>query len=1028
MSQYLWRYYLEDDLDSFGQLLLAATFAGGNTRAATTGSTASAITGSPGRALASSPNLRNKSKGGRSSGGVVLTRADLNSKDSHGLTLLHYLASSSAANAAGFALSLLKAPMLDLYVQDQENGWTPLHRALYFGNITVARALMARDIEDSVTTNAGTHAGGLIKIKDKEGNSPFDLYGMTIASRTLQHGLDSSTLSAFSARQHDTESSDGSVEEDEFGRPVHAMIHPATALDGDELYLFGSNKNYNLGFGSQDDRHFPERPVIKRPEHLIKRLYREHLSSLTENALVRAQDRSTIPNLEDMPASVQLKAIHIFDVRLAKFHSAVLTTDPQANLYTCGYGSGGRLGTGDVQTRFTFTPITGGGLGNKKVNAIGLGQDHSLAITNDGEIYSWGLNIFGQLGYALAKKSLREEDQVQLVPQQIFGPLKREFVIGCAASRTHSVVHTGASLYTFGKNEGQLGLVDADARTLEIQVLPRKVAASLFSRSIVMVSAIDKATLCLLENHEVWIFANYGYSKVQFDLDSFSFPLAKDAFFGSRRSGLSNHIVKICSGGSTICALSSEGAVLTINLKADQNASTATIANPARIRGALSESSELWSLRKSHMAAVDVDVGQDGSIIVCTAAGSVWKREKRAKIKDASTTSGLAKDYKFSRVPGLTRAAAVRSNAFGAFAAIRKDCDVLKTQIPVESSKLWRDVFGLLPFRALASSEDSDTEEPRPRFWKPKTDCYDPASIRRTIIQSKNVEADIQRAINDLSSTTLSTCNVKLGTTRSDVRIPCHAFLMAARSNPLQLGLHRFAQAYFFSIPDLLSIEYDKEGKAVILFHEIDFLALLNVIFYVYTDAIIDVWQLAGHTPKKAPAYRQVRADVMKTAAQLELHGLERSARLMSEPPKQMHNDLDRVINKAEFFETGDLEIQLDGGDRKVHAALVCQRCPFFEGLFRGRAAGGWLASRREGVEETSKPVTVDLKHINPSSFDLTIRFLYADVGVEIFEDTKTSNLDSFLDLVLDVLAIANELMLDRLAQVCQQVLGRYGE
>ena len=1028
MSQYLWRYYLEDDLDSFGQLLATATFSGGNTRTATTGNTASAIVGSPGRVLAASPTLRNKSKGGRSSGGIVLTRTDLNSKDSHGLTILHHLASSSATNATNFTLSLLKAPMLDLYMQDQENGWTPLHRALYFGNITIARALMARDIEDSVTTNASTHAGGLIKIKDKEANSPFDLYGMTIASRTLLHGLDHSTLSTFSASRYDAESSDGSADEDEFGRPNQTPLNPAIALDGDELYLFGSNKNFNLGFGSQDDRHFPDRPTIKRPEHLMKKLYRQHLSLLTETALARIRDRSMIPALNDMPASVQLKAIHVCDVRLAKFHTAVLTTDPEANLYTCGYGSVGRLGTGDVQTRFKFTPITGGGLGHKKINAVGLGQDHSLAVTADGEIYSWGLNAFGQLGYPLAKKSLREEDQVQLTPQQIFGPLRRENIIGCAASRTHSVVHTDDSLYTFGKNEGQLGLVDADARSLETQVVPRKVAASLFSRSIVMVSAIDKATLCLLENHEVWIFANYGYSKLQFDLDSFSFPLAKNAFFGSRRSVLSSHIVKICSGGSTVCALSSEGAVFTINLNAEQNPSTASMTNPAKIRGALSKPQELWSLRKSHMAAVDVDVGQDGSIIVCTAAGSVWKREKRAKIKDASTASGQAKDYKFSRVPGLTRAAAVRSNAFGAFAAITKDCGVLKTQIPVEASKLWIDVFGLLPFRALASNEDSDTVEPLPRLWKPKSSPYDPAAIRRAIIQSKNLEANIQKAINDLSSTSLSACDIKVGTTRSDVRIPCHSFLLAARSKPLQLGLQRFSQEYYFGIPDHLSIEYDKEGQAVLLFHGIEVLALLNLIFYVYTDAIIDVWHFVGQAPKLASTYRQVRVEVMKIAAQLELSSLERSARLMNEPPKQMHKDLDRVITKAEYFETGDIEMQLDGDNRKVHAALACQRCPFFEGLFNGRAAGGWLTSRRERLEEASEPLTIDLKHIDPSIFDIVLRFIYSDVGLDIFEDTRTSDLDTFLDRILDVLAVANELMLDQLAQVCQKLLGRYGE
>ena len=1024
MSYYLWKYYFEDDLDSFRGLLATATFSGAHTRTAVSSAATSTIAGSPGRLLATSP-LKSKSKGGRISGNTLaLTRADLNARDSRGLTLLHHIASSSTQNASSYALALLQAPMLDLYVQDQESGWTSLHRALYFGNIAIVRALMARDIKDAVSTNASNHAGGLIKIKDKEGNAPFDVYNSTITSRTLQHGLEYLTLSARGSFRQDDTSSEEATGEDDFGRPNQPGFAPAVAIDGDELYLFGSNKNFNLGFGDEDDRHFPERPPLKRPTQLVKKFYQEHSASMTENALIRRKDHMFAA--EDTSAFVKFMRLSIFDVQLAKFHSAVLTTDPEANLYTCGYGSAGRLGTGDVQTRFTFTSITGGGLAHKKIIAVALGQDHTLVVTKEGELYSWGSNANGQLGYAQAKESLKEDDRLQLSPRQIFGMLKREIVIGCAASRTHSVVHTGASLYTFGKNDGQLGLVDADARSLEMQAIPRRVAASLFSSAIVMVSAIDKATICLLENHDVWVFANYGYSKVQFDLDGFSFQLARNSFFGARRTGLSNHVVKVCSAGSTICALSSEGAVFTLNLKVETTSSAASTTNPVKIRAALSKPQELWSLRKSSMAAVDVDVGQDGSVIICTAAGSVWKREKRAKVKDTSSTGRHAKDYKFSRIPGLTRAVAVRSNAFGAFAAVRRDCDVLRTQVPVEPSTLWKDIFGLLPFRGLAADENSDVEEPMPRLWAPKRNAYDPALIRRAVMQSKDIEADIRRAIDGISDADMTVYDVKLGTSLSDLRIPCHAFLLAARSEPLRKGLQRFAQEYFFYIHEILSIEYDKEGQAVIIFQGIDVISLLNLIFYIYTDAVMDVWQFARKMPKMAYAYRQVRTEVMKLAAQLDLKGLERATRLMSEPSKQLHKDLDRVVTVPEFFETGDIEVEVDReGTRKVHGALICQRCPFFEGLFHGRAAGGWLSSRRDKLGD--EPISIDLKHVNPETFDLVVRYIYADVGVEVFEDASAPDLDTFLDQVLDIMAVANELMLDRLSQVCQEVLGRYG-
>ena len=66
---------------------------------------------------------------------------EINNRDHAGLTVLHRAASSSSPNAISFALALIEHPAIDLYIQDKENGWTALHRALYFGNVTIARAI-----------------------------------------------------------------------------------------------------------------------------------------------------------------------------------------------------------------------------------------------------------------------------------------------------------------------------------------------------------------------------------------------------------------------------------------------------------------------------------------------------------------------------------------------------------------------------------------------------------------------------------------------------------------------------------------------------------------------------------------------------------------------------------------------------------------------------------------------------------------------------------------------------------------------
>ena len=171
--------------------------------------------------------------------------------------------------------------------------------------------------------------------------------------------------------------------------------------------------------------------------------------------------------------------------------------------------------------------------------------------------------------------------------------------------------------------------------------------------------------------------------------------------------------------------------------------------------------------------------------------------------------------------------------------------------------------------------------------------------------------------------------------------------------------------------------------------------------------------------------YRQIRVELMKTAAHLKLLKLESAVRLMSTPERRMDTDMRIAIEDARFFEDGDIILELEGADMRVHSAFMCRRCPFFEGLFNGRAGGQWLAGRRQ---TDSEPVRIDLKHIRPVAFKLVLRYIYADVGTEIFDDVVSADIDDFSELVMDVMAVSNELMLDRLSQICQQVIGRFGE
>ncbi|KAF2744150.1 hypothetical protein M011DRAFT_371943, partial [Sporormia fimetaria CBS 119925] len=1037
MSGHLWKYYFENDLDSFRHVLDPTTYTASRAQKAFAGwqggDHGTPMNSSPASYKASSVTT---SKGRRipAPAPIPLTRRDINSRDAVGMTILHHAASSSSENALGFAEALLGHPWIDLYIQDAENGWTSLHRALYFGNIAIARLTMHRDSHDILgrgSSGFNQHARGLVKIKDREGYGPLDLYSLTIKDRTL-HEEQSPSLDV----ESDDEAQGDSGDRDDEGHRQTITSH--VVLGGDEVFTFGSNKNVTLGFGDEDDRQFPERISLRRPDHLLQRFYREHREARNRARFLAGAASQDVGNeqpkaIADLPVLVRNTPLVIQDVQMSKLHTAVLTTDPVANLHICGHGPGGRLGIGDETTRYQFTCVESGGLGQKKVAAVALGQNHTLAITDVGEVFSWGNNAFGQLGYSLPKPSVKDDDPISTYPRQIFGPLKRELICGISASRIHSVAHTSSSLYTFGKNEGQLGIVDSDARSLEMQITPRKVAASLFSSPIMSVSAIDGATICLLENREVWVFANYGYAKLSFPLAVFTNHFLKESWLATKYDTTPNKISKITAAGDTICALSTGGDVFTVTISRrpeaglDNNTSTT---NPKQIRGALSQPHRVWSAKSKQMVAHDVDVDQDGSIILATQAGNVWRRTRRATIKNA-TASGIGeykpKDYKFVRVPTLTRVTAVRASGFGAYAAIRKDCDVTRTQIGVDESTLWKDVAPLLSFSELARYEEqSDDEDPTPRLWRASS-TMQPLTLR--CLRSDDLENELTEVLRSYPASPDDGYNMELGTTLSDVRIPIHEFILSGRSRAFRSFMSEFRSGEDdLLIPDLLHIRR-KGTKIVVLLQGVDFLTAFNMVVYAYTDSVVDFWNHTRHFPVMAARYRTVRTELMKIALRLELVRLEAAVRQMVQPTRSMSMDFELALEDPSYFDSGDVVVDLADGEMTLHSAVMCQRCPFFDGFFRGRAGGRWLAGRRT---DASSLIRVDLSNIETHLFEIVVRHIYADAGEEVFDDVTSEDLNDFLaleelfDHVMDVMSVANELMIDRLSQICQRLIGRY--
>ncbi|KAH8194275.1 hypothetical protein TruAng_011563 [Truncatella angustata] len=1015
MSHLLWKYYWENDVDRFCRLLAPA----GHSHSPYSTRSPGQGVGSPG-AFGISPRVAARSRKISAHGASALSKADVNSRDHAGLTILLRAASSTSADATAFIEALLDHPAIDLYAQDPESGWNALHRALYNGNISVARLLLEkerRDLTESLGLNTTTKIGQLIKTKDNEGNSPFDVYNASIALRQLRMAGDDSDSDSDSG-------ADDAGDNDEHGghsSKMHGL--------GEEVFTFGSNRNMSLGLGDEDDRQYPERVYLKRPDHLIRYFYERFCEQRKKHPTM---EDSLSSDLLEVPVLIQNRPLMVQDVIMGKLHTAILTTDPISNLYICGVGRGGRLGLGDENAQFTFKPVQNGLL-DKKVTQIALGLNHSMAVTSNGELWTWGSNSLSQLGYALPPPSKPDEEPISTTPRQVFGPLKKEFIVGIAASAIHSVAHTGSALYCWGKNAGQLALMDADSRSLEVQSVPRRVAASLLSThsSIIMVSAIDRATTVLFEDRTVCVFTNYGYNMIKFPFhDSFTnSPLQSSGKLSMsvRYDTGRREIHSITSGGETIAALTGSGDLFTMSLnhKADGNLPATSTTNPAKIKDAVTTPQLLWNSRKD--GAKSVTIGENGTLMISTQSGAVWRRVKRVKAKDTKSMQIDKKrnDFKFQRVPYITGVVGVRSSMFGAYAAIRKDCDVTRNQIEVDDQNLWHDLAPLCVLRGFKAAnprlrENKDTWKfQNPEVLKGRVD-----SLGYEILTCTDLEEDLATHLQSWNFKNEPLGLVVCTSSARGLQIPVHSWLLTARSHVIRAGLQRFRETGSYDIPDLLSIS-QSGGSTVIEFSGIDLIALLNIVVYAYIDRVIPAWNFTRQSPPLAYRYRQIRTDLMNVAGKLGMAKLEHYVRIQSTPAKSLDQDFRKAIEDPAFFEDGDALLELDGDEIPAHSSLLCQRCPWFQGLFNGRSGGMWLASRRAG-QEASEKTPIDLKHFDPESFHFVLQYLYADVGEELFDDVVADSIDDFSELVMDVMSIANELMLDRLAQICQHALGRF--
>lgn len=223
-----------------------------------------------------------------------------------------------------------------------------------------------------------------------------------------------------------------------------AEHHAAAVSESGVLYTWGKGQNGRLGHGGSDTELFPKAVEALGGQHVIQVSCGDfHTACVTLNPThvyswgLGLSGRLGHGDETDchLPMAIEAFAgFHVACIACGGHHSATIS-EPAGQLWTWGGGAFGKLGHSNrlAQT----TPKLVAALQGKKLVQVSLGPHHSAALTQKGEVYTWGQA--GRLGHSSQGAEVDE-----MVPRQVMS-LSNVFVlqVSCGHSHCAAVTETG---------------------------------------------------------------------------------------------------------------------------------------------------------------------------------------------------------------------------------------------------------------------------------------------------------------------------------------------------------------------------------------------------------------------------------------------------------------------------------------------------------------------------------------------------------------------------------------------------------
>jgi alpha-tubulin suppressor-like RCC1 family protein len=265
---------------------------------------------------------------------------------------------------------------------------------------------------------------------------------------------------------------------------VASMGHMLWRCASGRVYGYGDNSDHQLGLGAPpkedgstntlaQEKKIPAH--VAQPTRLKFRVPIVHLACGVQHGLAVSEDgrvwswgnglMGKLGHGNDAdclyPTEVKFFTERVIYVAAGPFNSAAVTASGVT--YVWGANDSGQLGTGDTTPHATPHPLpalvsataTDGPSQHTRVTHVSFGQRHTLGLCQNGKLFAWGDNSFGQLGFVV------EGQTAQHVPREVLH-LSTHTIVEVVAGERHSMaLNSDGAVFTWGSGEThQLGQLD----------------------------------------------------------------------------------------------------------------------------------------------------------------------------------------------------------------------------------------------------------------------------------------------------------------------------------------------------------------------------------------------------------------------------------------------------------------------------------------------------------------------------------------------------------------------------------------